>query len=262
MIRMQNTMKLRVMIPVCMSMTGVCAPLYAQQTTQSVSTEEVEAQAARAELEARYEDALKLYERAYLLDADGYYIYKRAMVYEAMGQPERALELLREQREEVAQSRRVIDLPLSIERLEKEVAARDDERPGGAKERPSRAPAWALIGAGSALTIGGVALWFVGREQALDLACSPDSAGASDARCAGRQKTRYDRASWEDAWEKASRRQVGGVTTASLGGAALVGGAVWLFSLRGEGSQVSNARLQLAPEVSSGRVGVTWTIMF
>lgn len=197
-----------------------------QDTTASI--EEIYAAAQLAEREARWQDALKLYERAYLIDEDGYYIYRRAMIYEQKGEDALALELLKEQREVIASSARVTDLPLAMDRLEQRVRS----SAGTPVEPPARRPvgAWVVTGVGATALMAGGATWALGRRDALNLLCASSSASAGDARCQDRERGgRYDEPEWDDAWRGASLKQSAGVVSMSLGGAMLVGGVMWLL---------------------------------
>jgi tetratricopeptide (TPR) repeat protein len=220
------------------------------------SIEEVQAAAERAELEQRWPDALKLYERAYLIDADGYYIYRRAMIYEQMGQDEQALELLSEQREEIAKSPRVTDLPLAIDRINQRVQA-TPVKPVEPVERSRPVGAWVVTGLGAtALVVGGV-VWGVGRRDALLLACSASSEAQDDARCEGRESTtRYDQGAWDEAWRKARLTQSAGLASGAVGGAMVVGGIVWMLLEREPVSQAVQWHPVLSPEQAGGVVRV------
>ncbi len=230
------------------------ASAVAQTPAAAVSIESVLADAARAEEDERWQDALKLYEHAYLLDADGYYIYKRALVYEQMGEEAQALALLEDQREEIAASERVTELPLTIERLRRVVNSREK-----LKERKKNVGAWALTGGGVVTVTTGVVMTLVGRGQALDVVCAPSSAESGDARCEGRAGgSEYNnRSDWQAAWDRANRTQTGGVIVTSLGGVMLTSGIIWLLVGRQHETSVS-----ITPDIAQDRVGASWSLTF
>ena len=138
--------------------------------------------------ERRWDDALAALERAYLADPDPYYLYRRVLVLEQMGEYELGLQVLRENRDALLASDRVNDLAVVEERLEAAHAA------------PPRSNALpiALTAGGAALAVTGGVLLAVAQSKFARLHClyDPTPCGAPipraefDSRVAGARTTR------------------------------------------------------------------------
>lgn len=126
----------------------MAAPAAAQVLDAGMELEVAEA----ALEEERWDDALAALERAYLADPDPYFLYRRILVLEEMGEYELGLQVLRENRDVLLGSERVNDLVIVEERLESG-AAQPFSSP-----RPNNTVPLVLVGAGSSFLVGGAVL--------------------------------------------------------------------------------------------------------
>lgn len=141
-------------------------------------------QEATAAYEAEnYERALSLLERAFIEDGRGLYMYQRAVVLEAMGEPQLALDVLQEHRETIESDPEVEGLSI----LEQRLVAKTNGEVSGEHSVGGQTDwlGWSLVGGGTAVTATGAVLLVVAEGEAERLRCSPSSSNPDKSGCDG-----------------------------------------------------------------------------
>lgn len=213
------------------------------QDAASVSSPEVLFEdAALADRERRYEDAIALYEQAATQaspERKGYIIYQLAMIEEKRARPAQALELLSKHWTAVSTSPLVSDLDLFVARLERQVrpakgspalvaepatgvrvSASDRER-----RNAMRGP-WVTMGGGFLMSVAGGALILGSRQEEALINRYKQDCQTDPSLCDG--------VDLDQAARRANLKFYGGIGAAGLGVATLTGGIIWFVKRKKE----------------------------
>lgn len=217
--------------------------------------------AARADRERRYEEALALYGQGLELettttDEQGYIVLQMALIEEKRANPAQAIELLRAHWDVVSTSHRVTDLDLFVARLERQVTTATNmtsspEPSTGIRVSASdlerrnamRGP-WVTMGGGFLMAVAGGALILGSGQEQASIERFERECEADPSLCDG--------ADLDQATRRANAKLYGGIPTVGVGVATLAGGIVWYIRRKRQLEEREAARhlLEFAPLIT------------
>ena len=250
-------------------------PVAQPPPTAPMTGADAEARGEEAFSKKDYKQALRAFEQAYMIEPDGYYIYRRVQIYDEMGDEEQALELLDLERETIVSSERVSNLPVYETMLRNRVESQREVSEVSEVSAPSDplefererpiAPQ-VLMGVGATSIIVGGLVFVLGRRQALRLRCTPRSPyDESDSRCTEgrRQELDFvdDPEEWNDQVRAARLKQQGGLGALGAGVGLLGAGLIWQIAA-GKDPVVSEESLRITPQVGLDQASLTLSLSF
>jgi len=143
------------------------------------SPEDIYADAVSAADEGDLQRALDLLELAEMKERRPKYAYRKVLVLKAMGEDDRALDILQERRDELAGAPGVGNLDTLEQRLRNDTTEADADGPG----RGNAVLSWSLVGGGTVFAAAGTTFLVLAARNSRRLNCSIARIEGRDANC-------------------------------------------------------------------------------